>query len=162
MITNVGSESCWVTPKCWADFSKPKINLRNIKDISCQTYQRGDRTKTNWSQYRLKTETELRHSSSASDIWNREPRSIDNPSVSITCAARYHIRQQYDSLCSLTYYVGSHDSRKLHLSRQGPKILWHAITQTHTQLSHTNTLTHTSLAQSYSPPTDTDRLRCCR
>lgn len=76
-------------------------------------------------------------------------RSIDIPSVSITCATCYHIRQQYDSPCSLTYYVGSHDSCKLHLSRQAPKILWHAIT---------NTLTHTSLAQSYSPPTDTDRL----
>lgn len=87
-------------------------------------------------------------------------KSIDNPSVSITCAVCYHIRQQYDSPHSLTYYVGSHDSCKLHLSRQAPKILWHTITQTHTQQSHT--LTHASLAQSYSPPTDTDRLRCSR
>lgn len=66
----------------------------------------------------------------------QQAQSIDNPSVSITCAVCYHIRQQYDSPCSLTYYVGSHDSCKLHLSKQGPKILWHAITQTHT---HTHT-----------------------
>ena len=67
---------------------------------------------------------------------------IDNPSVSITCAACYHIRQQYDSPRSLTYYVGSHDSCKLHLSRQGPKILWHAITQTHSHKAHLLSHTH--------------------
>lgn len=77
--------------------------------------------------------------------------SIDNPSVSVTCAARYHIRQQYDSPHSLTYYVGSHDSCKLHLSRQGPKILWHAITQTHT---HTHSHIPRLLSHTHHPRTE--------
>lgn len=68
----------------------------------------------------------------------QQTQSIDNRCVSVTCAVWYHIRQQYDSPCSLTYYVGSHDSYTLHLSKQGPKIHWHhthTCTQTHTYLT---------------------------
>lgn len=80
-----------------------------------------------------------------------QAQSIDNPSVSVTCAVCYHIRQQYDSTCSLTYYVGSHDSCKLHLSRQCPKILWYAIT--HTKLSHTHSHIPHLLSHTHHPQT---------
>lgn len=64
------------------------------------------------------------------------PQSIDNPGV--TCAPRYHIRRQYDSrssqpaASSLTYYVGSHDSCKLHLSSEDSQKYSGMPTHTHT------------------------------